>query len=326
MISVVHAMAATMVSLPVIAVASRSDERARERAEQVGARVVTYEELPAGADAVVVATPPACHGVDTVAALDAGAAVLVEKPLTTTLTEADAIVAASERTGRPVVYAENLAFSPVVLRAIGLIRTIGPLRHLTVRALQPAPEWGGFLEPEWGGGVLFDLGVHPLALALMVAGDDPVQTVSARLDAGDRQVDEHASVTLHFASGLDATVESSWRHPSAEWDLQAASDTGVVRAELQPEVSLEHDGEPVELTASAPGVEPRLDQLGYLAQLGALRDAFEGRPTWCDARFGRHVLDLVAAAYTSAGRDEEPIAVPFTGPRDLTPHELWRGR
>jgi predicted dehydrogenase len=286
---------------------------------------VTYEQLPGGADAVIVATPPACHADDTVTALDAGAAVLVEKPLATMLADADRIVAASERTGLPVVYAENLAFSPVVLRAVELIRTIGPLRHLTVRALQPAPEWGGFLEPAWGGGVVFDLGVHPLALALVVAGDDPLRTVSATLDAGDRTVDEHASVTLHFASGLDATVESSWRHPSAEWDLQAASDTGVVRAELQPEVSLEHDGEPVELPAGTPGVDPRLEHLGYVAQLGALRDAFEGRPTWCDARFGRHVLDIVAAAYTSAGQDGAAVPVPFTGPRDRTPLELWRG-
>ena len=72
---------------------------------------MTYEELPAGADAVVVATPPSRHAVDVVRALEAGAVALVEKPLATTLAEADAIVEAVARTGRPVVYAENLAFS-----------------------------------------------------------------------------------------------------------------------------------------------------------------------------------------------------------------------
>lgn len=325
MISVVHVMAAAMTSLPVIAVASRTTARAQERAGQTGARAVTYGQLPAGADAVLIATPPACHVADAVAALDAGAAVLVEKPLATTLAGADAIVEAADRAGRPVVYAENLAFSPAVIRAVELIRDIGPLRHLTVRALQPAPEWGGFLEPEWGGGVLFDLGVHPIALALLVAGTDPLRSVTATLDSGERRVDEHAEVVLTFASGLEATVEASWRHPSTEWDLQAASDTGVVRAELQPEVRLERDGEPVDLPDGTAGADPRLEQLGYVDQLVALRDAFEGRPTWCDARFGRHVLDIVAAAYTSAGQGGTPIAVPFAGPRDRTPFELWRG-
>jgi hypothetical protein len=39
--------------------------------------------------------------------------------------------------------------------------------------------------------------------------------------------------------------------------------------------------------------------------------------------FGRLVLDVVCAAYTSA-RTGAPEAVPFTGPRDRTPHQLWR--
>jgi len=44
-----------------------------------------------------------------------------------------------------------------------------------------------------------------------------------------------------------------------------------------------------------------------------------------DAAFGRKVLDIVCAAYASAGRGGAPEAVPFTGPRDRTPLQLWRG-
>ncbi|MCU0310291.1 MAG: Gfo/Idh/MocA family oxidoreductase [Acidimicrobiales bacterium] len=324
MISVVHGMAAPLASVRVVAVASRSAARAAERAGQLRSRAVTYDELPAGADAVVVATPPACHAGDTVRALEAGAAVLVEKPLATTLAGADAIVEAADRTGGAVVYAENLAFSPVVARAAALARGLGPLRHLGVRALQPAPEWGGFLDPSWGGGVLFDLGVHPLAVALLVAGDDALVAVSATLERGDRMVDEHAVVRLRFESSLVAVVECSWRHPTSEWDLQAAGDTGVVRAELMPDVVLERDGEPVTLDPTTPGADPRLEQLGYVDQLRALGRAAGGSPSWCDARFGRGVLDVVMAAYTSAGRGGAEVEVPFAGPRDLTPLQCWR--
>ena len=43
------------------------------------------------------------------------------------------------------------------------------------------------------------------------------------------------------------------------------------------------------------------------------------------AAFGREVLQVVMAGYTSAGLAGEPVPLPFTGPRDRTPLQLWRG-
>ena len=43
-----------------------------------------------------------------------------------------------------------------------------------------------------------------------------------------------------------------------------------------------------------------------------------------DAAFGREVLDVVCAAYASAGRGSSLVTVPFAGPRSLSPLELWR--
>ncbi len=325
-ITVVHGLAAQTLELPVSAVASRDPARAADRAGQLDARTATYDELPAGADLVVVATPPARHAADTVRCLDRGAAVLVEKPLCTTLADADTIVAAADR-GRGLVYAENLAFAPVVTAATRLVSDLGPLRHLEVRALQNRPDWGDFLTPGWGGGTLFDLGVHPVAVALLLAGTDEPVAVSARLDRpDDLEVDDHAELALHFRSGLVASVVSSWRHDDVVWDLEAASDSGVVRAELLPTLSLEHNGEPVELPPIRRSPDtPQLEQFGYVGQLGAaVTVAAGGRPSSIDARFGRRVLDVVCAAYRSAGRHGDPEPLPFTGPRDLTPLELWR--
>ena len=322
-IAVVHALAAQALELPVGAVASRRPTNAAKLAKDLGARVVRYDELPAGADVVVVATPPARHGADTLRALRAGATALTEKPLCTTLAEAD--VLAAEGNGR-LVYAENLAFAPVVERAIGLIATLGPLEHLEVRSLQGRPDWGDFLTAGWGGGVLFDLGVHPLAVALLAAAPAAVVEVQAQLEgAGDIAVDDHAEVTLRFDSGLVAQVVSSWREPSPVWDLQVASTTGVVRAELIPAISLEHDGEPVALPSTRAGVIPELDAFGYVRQLEVAAGVAEGDSSFMDAAFGRLVLDIVCAAYSSAGRRGEPEPVPFLGPRDRTPLQLWRG-
>jgi predicted dehydrogenase len=323
-ISVIHGLAAAAAGLPVVAVASRSAERSQERAAQMQAEACSYRELPAGADAVVIATPPAAHVAQALAAVEAGVAVLVEKPLATTLADADALVAAEEAGGR-IVYAENLAFAPVVRAALSFTASMGRISYLEVRALSPRPTWGDFLEPHWGGGALFDLGAHPVALALLLSGDDEPVEVTASLSSSDGLVvDDHAEVLLRFASGLVARVEASWRHHDVVWDLQASSETMVVRAELLPIIGLECNGERVPVPPPPSGVEPLVFDLGYVEQIQALAAAVGGQRSPLDAAFGRRVLDVLCAAYASAGSGG-PVPLPFDGPRDRTPLELWRG-
>jgi predicted dehydrogenase len=321
-IGIVHALAAQALDMSIVAVASRRPANAAKRADELGARPVDYEELPAGADLVVVATPPSCHASDALRSLRRGAAVLLEKPLCTTLEQADRLVASGER----LVYAENLAFAPVVEAAVGLISGLGTLEHLEVRSMQGRPDWGDFLTARWGGGVLFDLGVHPLAVALIAAAPAAVIEVRATLSgADDIEVDDHAEVELGFDNGLVARVVASWRESSPVWDLQAASTSGVVRAELIPSLTLEHNGDPVVLPPTRAGVIPELDSFGYVRQLEVAADVAAGGGSFVDAEFGRLVLDIVCAAYRSAGRGGERERVPFAGPRDRTPLELWRG-
>ncbi len=89
---------------------------------------------------------------------------------------------------------------------IAEIAGLDALQHLEVRTVQSRPTWGEFLTEEWGGGALFDLGVHPIAIA-MLAAQSPAVAVSARLEgADDHPTDEHAEVTLTFESGLAASV------------------------------------------------------------------------------------------------------------------------
>ena len=321
-ISIVHALAAQAIGAKVKAVASRSAGRAAKRAKELGARPVTYDELPAGADVVVVATPPARHAADALHALDAGAAVLLEKPMCTTLADADQLVAAA---GDRLVYAENLAFAPVIERALDLVGGLGPVEHLEVRARQGRPDWGDFLTAGWGGGALFDLGVHPLAVALLAASPAEVVEVKATLEgADDIDVDEHAQVELRFDTGLAARVEASWRAATPIWDLQVASPTGVVRADLIPAVTLEHNGEPVTLPAPREGIVPELETFGYIRQLETAIRVAQGTTSAMNATFGRHVLEVVCAAYASAGQGGAAVALPFVGPRDRTPLQLWR--
>lgn len=323
-ITVLHGLAAQVLRLPVVLVASRQPVHAEERAAQLDAEPTTYEGLPGSADLVIVATPPERHAADATRSLEAGVGVLVEKPLCSTLAAADDLVALASSVGAPLAYGENLLHAPAVVQALEHIATIGPLVHLEANAFQDQPEWGDFLSARRGGGVLFDLGVHPLALVLE-AVPHPVVSVRAQLDRSPGiEVDDHAEVELTFATGLTARVVASWRGGALRWDLQAASDTGVVRLELVPNLELERDGETVALPAPSYPDVPQLEQFGYTQQLASVVDDLgAGRPPRVGAEFGRLVLDVVCAAYRSAGNGGRREPVPFEGPRDRTPHELW---
>jgi predicted dehydrogenase len=324
-----HGVVARLLGLEVVAVASRSAASAERRAAEFGGRAVAYEDLPAGADITVVSTPPPNHATDAARVLLAGGAVVLETPIATTLADADVLVKATAATGR-LLYAENLAYAPVVQAMLARVSRLGTLTSLEVRALAPRPTWGGYTEPWWGGGALFDLGAHPLALALLLAAPAAVVSVHARVEQPeDLQTDDHAEVTLHFDSGLQARVAASWRGgPVPVWDAQAASATGVLRAELLPDPLLEHNGDPVPLPPVRAAVRelPQLEQYGYLGQLEAfVADMAAGRSPRAGAALGRAVLEVTCAAYASAGQGGAAVAIPFPGPRDHTPWELWHG-
>jgi myo-inositol 2-dehydrogenase / D-chiro-inositol 1-dehydrogenase len=326
-IAAVHVLAAAHLGgAPVVAVASRSPGRAADTASRIGARACTYEDLPAGARGVVVATPPALHTGQALAAVDDGADVLVEKPLCTTLADADRLVAAAEA-GARIAYGENLVHAPVVGHALAHRTQLRDVDVLEVRAIQPRPTWGDFLTEGWGGGVLFDLGAHPLALALLLAAPaTPVEVRAALEGADDHPVDEHAQVELRFDSGAVARVVASWRGAGAPvWDAQVSSPDGVVRLELLPAARLERNGTEVRLPSPPAGVPAPLVELGYLDQLRSfVAHVRAGTAPAPGPAFGRSVLDATCAAYASAGAGGRWVPLPFAGSRTAVPLSFWR--
>jgi predicted dehydrogenase len=330
MISGAHGVAAHLLQMPIMGVASRSAERASERADQLHAPAITYAQLPAGADIVVVSTPPQMHAADTLRLLEAGSAVVVEKPLCTTLADADRLVDAAAAHRQRVLYAENLAYAPAVSAMLRLVPKLGAINHLQIRTLQALPTWGDFTSDAWGGGALFDLGVHPLAIAVLsaaAAGAGVVTSVSCQLRGGTgHNTDEHAEVALTYRSGLVGHVVSSWAHgPHQVWDAQLSSDTGVLRLDFWPRPTLEHNGDPVHVAPSTNPL-PFIDELGYYGQLKSFdADLTDGATPFMDVAFGRLILDIVCAAYQSARYGGAAEPVPFRGDRTKTPLQLWHG-
>lgn len=334
MIAGVHAAACQALDWRVSAVASRSQQRSAELAGTIRARAVTFDELLAQrlGDIAIVATPPAAHVDAATALLGAGYHVVVEAPLACTLADADRLADAEEQVGRPVLYSEHLVASPAVDALLNRIDGIGALTHLSARSTQPPPTWrpSDGLDASWGGGALFDIGVHPVGMALRTAAEagagGPVSLSAVINDADTRH--EHGTIKLRFDSGLLATVTARWDpDATAQGDLQASSARAVLRADLYPSPSLEHNGDPVPLGAPGRIGGPSIvHDYGYAAQLQRFwTNIRTGRPVPTTSSFGRQVLDVLCAAHWSAGRNAIDVPLPFTGPRDRTPAELVDG-
>lgn len=333
MVAGVQGAACQALGWPIRAVGSRSATRAAEVARTFRSRPATYAHLRENrlAEIAIVATPPTSHVDDAIALLEAGYRVVVEAPIACTLDEADRLVAVEERLDSPVLYSEALVASPAVDGLLGRIASLGHLTHLSARALQPPPSWrpGGGQDwgAGWGGGALFDLGVHPVGMVLRAAaeaGEGPPTAVSAVItDAGSDH--EHATVRVHFGADTSATVVVGWQ-PDAppDWDLQVSSASGVLRAELSATPSLEHNGDPVPITTALDPTRSLVDDRGYGPQLNRFwTNVRTGRPVPSTSLMGRLVLEVIAAAYWSAGRGAIDVAIPFTGPQDQTPQQLF---
>ncbi len=328
MVASVHAAACQSLGWPVRAVASRDLARSTTLARSIGARPLPYEALLDDrlGDLAIVATPPAAHVDDAIGLLTAGYQVVVEAPLACTLADADRLIDAEARFGRAVLYSEHLVASPVIDALLADVGSLGLLTHLSARALQAPPTWRRDDEASWGGGALFDLGVHPVGLVLRTAAEagagSPTSLTAVITDAGTDR--EHGTVKLRFASGLLATIVVGWQ-PGAtpSWDLQASSASGVLRAELYPQPSLEHNGDPMPVGAPTGGPPSLVDDYGYAAQLKRFwTNIRTGRPVPATSLLGRQVLDVIAAAHWSAGRNASEVPLPFPGPRDQTPRSL----
>lgn len=170
------------------------------------------EVLSSDVDAVYVATPTHLHAAHAIAALRAGKHVVIEKPVSVTLEEADAIVAAADQTGRKVVVGHSHSFEPAIqlMRALILSGRVGALRALNAFN---ATDWmyrarlpGEFVR-EAGGGVVHRQGVHHADMLRYLAGGGP-RAVRASIGDWDaaRPGDGSYSALLSFDDGVVATV------------------------------------------------------------------------------------------------------------------------
>ena len=203
-----------------IAVASRDLAKAKAYAAEKGIPRAygCYQELldDPEVDAIYNSLPNSLHCQWSVGAAQAGKHVLCEKPLVMNLEQMDAVESAAAANRVTIFEAFANLHHPQTKKVRELVQSdrIGRLKVIQ--------GWMGFslqdhenirLDPELGGGSLWDLGVYPNSLAIVLAGTGCPVEVWATQEIGETGVDMATMAHLRFRNGAVAQICSSFRFP-----------------------------------------------------------------------------------------------------------------
>jgi UDP-N-acetylglucosamine 3-dehydrogenase len=282
--------------------ASRDGQRAAELHQQLGGTrsYGDYESafLDERVDAVAITTPTAQHLPLTLAALEAGKHVIVEKPAFLRSADVDLVEAAVSESGCRVLVAENYAYKPLkrLLRDVITSGEIGEVRYLTVNALK-LQRPGGWRDDESlaGGGALFEGGIH--WMHLMAGLGLTVESVHGFRPDGAGGIERSMLVVVQYEQGAVGTLHHAWDTASVFRGLRLSRIYGT-----RGSVTFESNG--LFALVRTRGVRLALADLrdiaGYRAMfadfIGCLRDNREPEMTLAHAR---RDLALVEAAYQS---------------------------
>ena len=236
---IAHTFAADLALTPdaeLVAVGSRSPERAREFAAEHGAAASygTYEELVRDpqVDVVYIASPHALHLEHARLAFEAGKHVLCEKPLTLSVAEAEEMIALAAEHDRFLMEAMWTACHPVILAVRDRIRRgdLGTPRqlHAELGFVVPPGASPRMHDPALGASALLDMGIYPLTLAHLMLGE--VEELTATADLSNDGIDLDVAISGRYPGGALATMTASltsWSSRRAE----IATDTGRLTLE-----------------------------------------------------------------------------------------------
>jgi predicted dehydrogenase len=176
----------------------------RARAEEIAAANQTTpafdaREVLGRVDAVTIAAPTGIHRTLALACLNAGVAVLVEKPIARSLEEADEMIAAAADAGAVLAVGHTERFNPAVAAARPLLTDP---RFIEVHRLGTFPERSLDID------VVFDLMIHDLDVVLALVNSDVESLEAVGVPVVTNRVDI-ANARLRFANGCIVNLTAS---------------------------------------------------------------------------------------------------------------------
>jgi predicted dehydrogenase len=276
-----------------VGVSDTDSKQAEAVAEKFGARAYTdYRELleKEKPEAVSIAVPTALHEEVGSAALEAGAHVLMEKPISATLEEGRRLIEKAQSLGRQLMVGHIVRFNPAIraLRQKLVDGELGRIFQVFCRRTGPFPARIRDV------GVVIDLAPHDVDLMRFIIGAEPVRLYA---ETERRIHTDHEDLlwgVLRFADGVTGSLEINWLTPTKVRETLVLGERGMFRVD--------------DLTQDLYFYENAHAKDVQWATLQALKGVSEGSMTrYAIPRF--EPLKAELQAFLRAIEDEEPMPV-----------------
>ncbi len=258
-------------------------------------------------DAVLIASSTDTH-IDLIQrSVEAGKAVLCEKPIDLDIARVDACWQQIKDRSPRVMIGFNRRFDPSFKAVHDAIRQgeIGDLRQVTITSRDPDVPSVAYMKV--AGGLLRDMTIHDFDLARYLLGDEPVKVAcfaQALIAQEVKDLNDHdtAMIIMETATGRQACI-TNYRRATYGYDqrIEAVGETGMVKAENRRPHTMERwDAQTTEAKAPVLNFFIERYQEAYNAEIQAFVDAVESNaPMPVGFEDGRRALLLANAAYES---------------------------
>ncbi|MCA9188525.1 MAG: Gfo/Idh/MocA family oxidoreductase [Pirellulaceae bacterium] len=291
-------------------------------------------------DMVVIGIPNHLHCQVTCEAAAAGKHIVLEKPMCLTLDEADQMIAACNKHGVKLMYAEELCFTPKYVRMKQLLDegALGQPTLLKQLEKHDGPHSAHFWDVDRsGGGVAMDMGCHAIQFFRWMLNNAPIKSVYAQMDlqvhTDKTQGDDNALIILEFEGGVTALAEESWSKLGGMDDrAEIYGSKGVAHADLLRgnaihTYSLPGYGYAVEKAGSTQGWSFTIYEeewnYGFHQEMAHFVDCVKNdKVPLVTGHDGRAVLEVLFAAYESAASGRK-VLLPFTPSKGDKPIDPW---
>ncbi len=288
---------------------------------------------------VALSVPNDLHCSVTLDCASAGKHVIVEKPFAMNLREADRMLEACRRAGVKCMYAEELCFTPKYVRVKQLADEGAFGRVYLVKQSEkhngPHAAWFWDVNRS-GGGVTMDMGCHAMEFFRWFYGKPKAASVLADMGtfvhSDKTRGDDNATIVVRFENGVEGIAEESWARAGGMDDrVEVFGSEGCAYANLHMGNAIQTYSETgygyvVEKATRSRGwtyaTWEEIWNYGFPQEMAHFVDCVKNDKAPMETgEDGRAVLELVFAAYASAGQGRR-IELPF--PTDAErPIDLW---
>lgn len=214
-----------------VAVADLDSEKAANAASAFGVDAyATVEELldKSRPEVAIIATPTSQHCDGVIAALQGDAHVLVEKPLSLNVEDADRMIAVAKDTGKQLGVGHIERYNPAVIALKTKLENdeAGAIYQVCVRRMGPFPSHVGDV------GVILDFGSHDLDLLQYLLDEEVDQVTVETNNSANQTMEDMAACLIRFRSGVVGVLLESWLAPTKIRDLTLTGEKGMFVADL----------------------------------------------------------------------------------------------